>query len=78
MIEHCISSYRKRQENLLYRVYLTDGLKILVEGKRCDEFPRYLEMITPETDSEEQEKSAEEQAEEIKRRINNTFENLGK
>lgn len=32
MIDHCISSFLQRQEDRLYRTYVTDSLKIMSEN----------------------------------------------
>ena len=32
MIEHCLSEYKRRSEEKLYRVYVTDALKAIAEN----------------------------------------------
>lgn len=32
MIEHCVSEYKRRSEEKLYRVYVTDALKAIAEN----------------------------------------------
>lgn len=50
MIDHCISLFKKRQQELLYKVYITDALKAISEntsrkdGGVCMQ-KRYADMI---------------------------------
>ena len=32
MIDHCISAFLKRQDEKIYRIYVTDALKAMVEN----------------------------------------------
>jgi len=42
VIEHCIAAFKKSQEEFLFRVYVTDALKLLTQ---CN--ARYYDIITP-------------------------------
>lgn len=50
VIEHCISAFRAKQEEKLYRVYVTDALCALCGSNGM----RYWEMIQPKTDDSRQ------------------------
>lgn len=52
MIDHCVSAFRKEQEEKAYRIYVTDGIKAIVEntakfagGTIIKE--RYINLVKP-------------------------------
>ena len=74
MIEHCVSSYQKRQKELTYRVYMTDSVKVLIEAQYGGvELPRYIDQIEPKKQEE-----PEETAEMVIARITEDLKNMGK
>lgn len=82
MIDYCISSFLKRQEEKLYRMYVTDVLKAITENTQnfaggVTLSKRYIELITREKEPEDAEKEGME-ANEIVDRITQKLMKLGK
>lgn len=63
VIEHCISSFQKYNEEMTYRVYVTDLLKALA---RQDKIPRYYDLV-------KREKKEQKNAKEVKAKIRGKF-----
>ena len=73
-MEHCVASFRKKQEERAYKIYVTDVLKVICENTAnavskgnylTARFYDILEDIVPGK------KKKEESADEIKARIKN-------
>lgn len=60
VIEHCISSFKKYNEEKTYRIYVTDLLRHLSGN---NSIVRYYDLITPNT---EPQKSAKEVKDKIR------------
>ena len=45
MVEHCISAFKILQEEKIFKIYVTDSLKAMGEGKRLAD--RYADIIIP-------------------------------
>lgn len=63
VIEHCISSFYKEQEQMTYRVYITDLLRYMSGNKKA---PRFYELIRPD-------KKPQKTAKEVKEKIRGKF-----
>lgn len=62
MIEHCVSSYQKRQKELQYRVYVTDMLKNIIDintGGKAD-VPRFADLMEEHHDNNKPEETADD------------------
>lgn len=70
VIDHCISAYNLYAEEKLYKVYVTDCLKILVGG----EFMRYNDIVESLYNHDNKEI---ESAEEIIERLSARLDELG-
>ena len=46
MVEHCVSSFRISQQEKIYRIYVTDTLKAISEGKHLTD--RFADLIIPQ------------------------------
>ena len=46
VVEHCISAFKILQEEKVFKIYVTDSLKAMGEGKRLAD--RYADIIIPE------------------------------
>lgn len=82
MIDYCISSFLKRQEEKLYRMYVTDALKAITENTQnfaggVTLNKRYIDLITRDKEPEDAEKEGME-ANEIVDRITQKLMKLGK
>lgn len=82
MIDYCISSFLKRQEEKLYRMYVTDALKAAVENTQNFAggtilTKRYIDLITKQKAPEDAEKEGME-ANEIVDNIVDKLMKLGK
>ena len=60
MIDHCVGFFQKKQEEKLYRVYVTDALKALcdntskmISGKAVTMNMRYKDLIDNEPQKED-------------------------
>lgn len=83
VIDHCISTFQKRQKDVMYRVYVTDALKDLIEvqvarGGGSVEYRRFYDFIKDKSKRKEEQKSPEETAEDVIARITNNLKNMGK
>lgn len=56
VIEHCISAFRAKQEEKMFRVYVTDALRALCRS----EGTRYWDMIKPNTGNKQDEEIVNE------------------
>ena len=45
VVEHCISAFKILQEEKVFKIYVTDALKAMGEGKRLAD--RYADIIIP-------------------------------
>ena len=63
VIEHCISSFKKYNEEMTYRVYVTDLLKAL---SRQESIPRYYDLV-------KRDKKPQKDAKEVKAKIRGKF-----
>lgn len=73
MIDHCVSAFSKKQREKLYRVYLTDSLKVISENtaggeRRSAMSKRWIDIVDPPGPAET--RSAEEIIGDLKRRLN--------
>lgn len=55
-MDYCISSFRKRQEALAYKIYVTDALKLISEntarfGGGSQMSKRFYDIINPQTET---------------------------
>ena len=66
-MEHCVSAFKVKQEEKAYRIYVTDSLKAISEGKHL--VGRYADIILPQ-------KEETRDAEEIKSDILNKLKEL--
>lgn len=80
MIDYCVSAFFKRQEEKIYRVYITDALKAICENTA--NFAggsviksRYYDLID-RPHKQEEEKSDEEKAQEIIDRISDGLKKI--
>lgn len=78
-MDSCILAFSKRKEEKLYRIYITDALKILTEntsnfagGTKIEQ--RFADLAYEDKKPQKQTESADE----IKERIKNGINNLGK
>lgn len=83
MIDHCISTFQKNQKDLIYRVYVTNALKNLIEIQTAGweeniEYPRFYDLINkkPNEQQDEQEEAAET-ADDVIKRIKSNLINIG-
>ena len=63
VIEHCISSFKKYNEEMTYRVYVTDLLKAL---SRQESIPRYYDLV-------KRDDKPKKDAKEVKEKIRGKF-----
>lgn len=84
VIEHCLSEYKKRSEEKLYRIYVTDTLKAIAENTThfagldgmvdygTTMSQRWIDVLEPHEEIEESDdRSCEEQVHDIWERIRN-------
>ena len=45
VVEHCISAFKNQEEEQIYKIYVTDTLKAISEGKHLTD--RYYDYIKP-------------------------------
>lgn len=71
MIDHCVSAFYKEQEEKAYRIYITDGIKVLVDntariagGAVLNK--RYIDMVEPK---EEETRTAKDVIDGIKKKF---------
>ena len=81
VIEHCVSFFRKKNEELAYRIYVTDALKAIAENTQKmfgGSFmqKRFAEIIRPKDTAEDIE-DADIKAKDIIERIKAKAEKLG-
>ena len=86
MIEHCISFYNKKQEDLFYRIYLTDTLMAVASNSAeiaaychrqgSDIKKRYYDFVE-ESESRKKPKKKEQTASEIIERIKGKLRKIG-
>ena len=69
VIDHCITAYSLITEELNYKIYVTDCLKVLIGGENV---PRYIDLIKNNNDAE-----PKETAEQIIDRISRGLDRLG-
>lgn len=72
MIEHCVSSLRKWQRDLLYKVYVTDFLKNICGS---NETPRFYDLAFSDDKSQKMQEK-QETAEDIISRITNNMRDM--
>lgn len=71
MIEHCISVFSSKQEEMLYQIYLTDTLKVICEntGILAREQGKYMSIryadLIDKKNRKEEERSGDEIADEV-------------
>ena len=76
MIEHCISAFSKRQEELVWKVYVTDALKVIATNTaggetRATMSKRWIDLIDVNAkDEPEETRSADEIISDFKARLN--------
>ena len=63
VIEHCISSFKKNNEEMTYRVYVTDLLRYLTGDNKIR---RYYDLVKPD-------KAPQKDAKEVKAKIRGKF-----
>ncbi len=83
MVEHCISTFHKNQKEMMYRIYVTDALKDLIEvqvakGGGDIKYRRFYDFIKEKPEKEQAEEQPEETAEDIIARIKNNMIDMGK
>ena len=83
VVEHCISTFHKNQKEMMYRIYVTDALKDLIEvqvtrGGGDIKYRRFYDFIKEKPEKEQTEEHPEETAEDIIARIKNNMFNMGK
>lgn len=83
MIEHCVSEYLIRREEKMYRIYVTDALKVLAENtthyQGAEEMfdygstltVRWIELFEPRKEEPTDNRSCEEIVHDIWERIRN-------
>ena len=83
VVEHCISTFHQKQREMMYRVYVTDALKDLIEvqvarGGGNIKYRRFYDFIKEKPEKEQAEEQPEETAEDIIARIKNNMIDMGK
>ena len=73
MIDHCVSAFSKRAKEKLYRMYLTDALKVIAENtnggsSRSTMTKRWIDLV--EQKAVKETRSAEEIISDFKNRLN--------
>lgn len=71
MIEHCISAYNLYIKDEIYKIYITDCLRILIGGETP--IPRYVDLIQQSQEGEKETETAEQ----IKARLCARLDALG-
>lgn len=73
VIDHCVSAFSKGQQEKLYRMYLTDALKVISENTAGGEHrsamsKRWIDLAEPK--KPEETRNADEIISDFKRRLN--------
>lgn len=73
MIDHCVSAFSKKQQEKLYKMYLTDALKVIGENTagvdhRSSMTKRWIDLAEPKMVKET--RKPEEIISDFKRRLN--------
>ena len=73
MIDHCVSAFSKKQKERLYKIYVTDALKLISENtfggnKRAAMSKRWIDIVEAKVIKET--RSAEEIISDFKSRLN--------
>lgn len=64
--DHVLLEYNNRQNNLIYKMYVTDIIKTMAQGHIIKDAPRYIELIR---NNKQEEKSGDEIALDVIRRL---------